>query len=179
MSKRFATIIAADFTTTMDEDGQVNHADHFTPEGAIAYVTANLDKVPIKVRPIVEWALAQACRPVLLKKGGIGEGWFLSVPVTRPADKEELAQFGTVAKNGYFTFDYHAKMEALEWLKYHCGKGASGFQKKNAHFYGADFGPLGWVIVEKFSRNYGSKPWLVRYRLPTAGPAIAAFGGEK
>lgn len=184
------TIVVSNFTATQNGDGPVKYSDHLTPEQAIEHVRANLEKAPAQVRPIVEWALAAACRKVLLKKGGIGEMWFMAVPVTSEAAKAELAPFGTVDEYGFFYFDYSAKMDALEWIKARANKKAPDFSKRNAHYYAADLADLGMVIVEKPKKSFGQKPWLVRYRLPSNGPAQPYFlenhiipkealGGEK
>lgn len=177
------TINTGDFTASADRQTSiVTYADNLTPEQAIEHVQANLDKVPYQVGPIVEWAMTAACRKVLLKKGGIGEEWFTAVPITSKAARTELAPFGTVDKYGFFYFDYASKMDALEWIKARADKGvlnpltSSGynFYKRNAHHYAVDLADLGMVIIEKPRRNYGQKPWLVRYSLPNLGLAQVA-----
>jgi hypothetical protein len=184
------TIATADFTATQKAGEPVQYADHFTPEQAVAHVTANLENVPAQVCPIVEWAMTEACRKVLLKKGGIGEEWFTAVPVASKEARKELSPFGSVDKFGYFYFDYTAKYTALEWIKARADKREPNFTKRNGHHYAVDLGDLGMVIVEKPKRASNLKPWLVRYRLPTNGPAQPyflenhnipkdAFGGEK
>jgi hypothetical protein len=169
------TIVTHDYTATMNEDSKVSYSDHFTPEQAVAHVTANLESVPAAVRPIVEWAMTEACRKVLIKKGGIGEEWFTAVPVRTERARKELAPFGTVDRLGCFYFDYSAKMDALEWIKARADKGTPKFTKRNAHYYAVDLADLGMVIIEKPKRSIDIKPWIVRYRLPTNGPAT----GEK
>lgn len=182
------TIVTHDFTATQNGAGPVKYSDHLTPEQAIERVTANLEKVPAAVRPVVEWALTEACRKVLLKKGAIGEEWFINAaPVTSNEARAELAPFGTVDKFGFFYFDYSAKMDALQWIKRECDKKTPNFFKRNGHHYAANLGDLGQVIIEKPKRTANIKPWLVRYRLPTNGPAqpyflenhIIPFGDEK
>jgi len=173
--KNLYTINTGDFTASADRQTNiVTYADALTPEQAIEHVQANLDKVPYQVRSIVEWAMALPCRKVLLRKGGIGEGWFTTVPVNTEAARTELAPFGTVDRYGFFHFDYASKMDALEWIKARADKGIPNFSKRNAHCYAIDMADLGMVIVEKPRCNFGQKPWLVRYRLPNLGPAQPA-----
>lgn len=174
MSVPFLTIRRADFSATIDTGGQVAYRDRLTPEAAIEHVKANIDRVPVKVRPVVEFALTAACRSVLLKKGTISEAWFLTMPLVKVAEKAELAPFGRVDRYGHFFFDQQTKMDALEWIKYRADRGELNFHKRNAHYYAADLGDLGMVIIDKMRRNYGGKPWLVKYALPEFGPVKEA-----
>lgn len=169
------TIETVNYTAVVDENGNVIYTDKLTREQVIEYIKSHLDDVPEQVRPIVAWALSEPCRKVLLRKGGIGEGWFHTFPVRHNSTRIEFEKYGTVNDLGQFWFRYADKQKALAWLKTGCRKGLPNFHKQNAKYYGVNLGPLGWVSIEKPRQNYGTKPWLVCFTLPKCKPAEPLF----
>lgn len=174
MTDSFYTINTGSFIATVDRaTTQVRYVDLWSKERAIEYVTAHLNEVTLSLRPIVEFALAQSHRPVLLKKGIISETHYYKNPAIDVSARAELSVFGTVdQKKGYFWFNFDLKNTALNHLKYGCRKDYPGYAKSNCSYYAANLGPLGSVIVEKIHSASGIKPWVVRYALATQGPEV-------